>query len=193
MRKKNSRAESGQAIVELAVSIVVLMLVMLAVMFFAVVGKESVKNLVRAREKADERALSSVSGSTSAENIRRWDYGDDEIPFTADDKAVGGSGENGEYFVSQTVAVDPDEPNMTLDLRRGGPDENNFIGDLPASSLFLFAAELTEGKETMNDPLGENELDDLEPGMDFVGLSGGIKLKDVVFLPVRGRSRNEAQ
>lgn len=187
------RREGGQAIVELAVSIVALSIVMAAVILLSVVGKESVKNLISARENADKRAFSSVGGSSSAQSIRSWDYGDDEIPFTADDKAVGGTTENGQYFIEQTIAVDREDSGRRLDLRSGGPDDNNFISDLPASSLFLYAAELTEGKETMRDPLGENDLGDLAPGLNFVGLPENFSLKDVVYLPVRGQNQNVSQ
>ncbi len=187
------RREGGQAIVELAVSIITLSIVMLAVILLAVVGKESIKNLISARENADKRALSSVSGSSSAQSIRRWDYGDDEIPFTADDEAVVGTSESGQYFIEQTIAVDSDDAGQQLDLRSGGPDYNNFISDLPASSLFLYAADLTEGKETMRDPLGENDLDDLASGLNFVGFSENFSLKDVVYLPVRGQNQRVSQ
>ena len=86
MNYKNNR-ESGQAIAEMCISLIAIMVIFLGVIFIAGLGISNVQLLISAKETAEESARDDKEGGRG-NYIKYWNYGNDELPFTADDYAI---------------------------------------------------------------------------------------------------------
>lgn len=173
--KSRIRLQGGQAVVELAVCIVALIIVLLGYFLVSAVTLENVKNTMIARTKADENSRKGLNSSSgAAENILRWDYGNHDLPFTYDDKPSKGYSSDGSPFY-------PEIP--TQEVLDKVPDSFNVIDSLSMTNLFLNAADLSEGTSKVNDPLEKRGLESLRHSFKNVFGVDSFQLKDSVFIP----------
>ncbi len=92
--KIKSSKQQGQAIVEMCVCLIPILVILLGMIFVSGLGISNIRALVQAKGNAElaSRAQNAIGGS--GDNIYCWDYGDpddadnegDGYPFTADDK-----------------------------------------------------------------------------------------------------------
>ncbi len=80
--KRIKNNESGQAIAELTIGLMVIMVVLVGVIFISLVGSENIRTVISARENAELQS----GTSSNSKYISTWDYGEDNIPFTSDDQ-----------------------------------------------------------------------------------------------------------
>ena len=74
-KRRLLRRESGQALTELVVALVGLLAVFCGFLLVSALGTENVRNIIEARESADQKARSGVSSQSNAVFTRHWDYG----------------------------------------------------------------------------------------------------------------------
>ena len=117
IRRGRRNGESGQAFAELAVSLIAIAAAFAGFLLIAALGSDRVSTLIRAREDADRKSSSGIS-SQGGESIRYWDYGTDEVPFTADDQPMIGSSGDGSFFRNQLA---DNTGNVTLQNPRVRP------------------------------------------------------------------------
>jgi hypothetical protein len=169
--KNNKHRESGQAIMEMCISLIALLSVFLGVLFIAGLGITNIQVLLEAKGYAEASLDNQFAPERS--NIYQWDYGKDidvdndgtpevyAIPFDADDQALGYS-ENGEnvnatsanslfnqqlnrqeYSASSEANANYEfAPVDSITIARYG----NFAQDLP--NLFATAACLSSNRAT---------------------------------------------
>lgn len=84
---RSARAQNGQAIVEMCICLVGIIAVFLGLIFVSGLSISNVQSLFSAKINAETSSRNTLSGG-AGQNINYWDYGNDAIPFTADDAAV---------------------------------------------------------------------------------------------------------
>ncbi len=182
---KHRRGESGQAVAEFVISLIAILFVFLGVLAISVLSMENVTCLVDARSEADvASALGSSIGGASPEQILEWDYGADEIPFTADDEPVSGmSSENfaRNFDTGEDLVEDAGVFRMTLaDLASAG-----YADGRAGETTFLSAANLNGYTHTETDPLSKRGLPELQSLLRRIVGGGKFVLKDTVFIPAK--------
>ena len=180
--RKKRRGERGQAIAELAVSMVAIMAVFLGVLCIGALGIESIEAIIDARGQADLNSANGVLGG-SGTPILEWNYGDDELYFTADDTPVGGSAEDAGFFYSQLITTDG-EFVLSDDLSFDGINSYNFAENFPLTFLFLNSADLTSHTSAEADPFGEREIEDLAGAFDALFGTSDVSISETVYMPV---------
>lgn len=186
--RKIRRRCSGQAIPELSVCLVALLIVLLGYLLISSLVLENVDNVIAARERADRNARRGTPPSGEEQNILSWDYGEKGIAFTGNDKPrlvrIDSSGLNFTQELtdhSGIFSLPAATPNSTGCL----PNDYNKTTNLSPLNLFLHAANLTCGKAAENDPLGKRGLGSLKESFkNFFGIRSFL-LTDTVFLPAR--------
>ncbi|MBO4304274.1 MAG: hypothetical protein J6A21_06780 [Lentisphaeria bacterium] len=174
----------GQAFTELAAVLIGICVVLLAGIFFSVVGVRNVKNVIAAREEADKN-LASGTITVGGKQISHWVNIDgsqgDGLQFTADDSPVQGGGCDGNIFRGELVTTDGhlDLPNLAS--RETAVYYKSF--DLAAANLFLNASQLTGGSAQVLDVMNDKKLYDVKTAMKKFGTGSQIDLHDTVFLP----------
>ena len=182
---KRCRRESGQAIAEFVVSLIAILFVFLGVLAIAVLSMENVTCLVEARSEADvASSLGSTLGGASPVQILEWDYGADEIPFTADDEPVSGMGSENfarNFDTGEDLVEDSGVFRLTLtQLAEGG-----YVDGSAGETTFLAAANLNGYTHTETDPLSKRGLPDLEKLLRSFTGNAAFTLEDSVYMPVR--------
>ena len=87
--------ENGQALVEVCVGLIAIMIVFLGVFFISAVGIDNIRALTTARENADKRNF-----TTKATSIKKVTYGEDGIPFTGDDVYNNGGIPDSKHYIN---------------------------------------------------------------------------------------------
>ncbi len=195
MVKPSRRAgESGQALVELAVSMVALMCVFMAVLFVSAMGLENIQNALSARQSVDEN-LASNPDSHAGVSISRWDTGNDQMFLTSDDEPVSGlDGSStlyaGELAMDKTAVGDISTlASFELkDLKSCSAVESDYVDSVnsqfSASYLFVYAAGLASAQQSNDDPLGSRKLgDSLKSAFTFITNGGRLSLSDTAYMP----------
>lgn len=96
----NNKQESGQAIAEMCIGLIAIMVVFLGVIFIAGLSISNVQVFVESKNSAEENAHDGTQAG-AGENIQDWNYGSDGFPFTADDtKNIIGDNNGGSQFVA---------------------------------------------------------------------------------------------
>lgn len=183
-KRRLLRRESGQALTELVVALVGLLAVFCGFLLVSALGTENVRNIIEARESADQKARSGVSSQSNAVFTRHWDYGKDELAFTADDARVKGSNTSGDVFTEQMR-----DNTGALSLAASGtldhiPLDNNYAREFAPNNLFLAAAELAHAREQESDPLGKRHLKSLKGIIKTLFSTSNYVLEDTVYMPV---------
>ncbi|MBP5182715.1 MAG: hypothetical protein J6331_06790 [Lentisphaeria bacterium] len=175
----------GQAFTELAAVLIAICVVLLAGIFFSVVGIRGVKNVISAREEADRRLASGTVASNSAAQISHWVNIDgsqgDGLQFTADDTPVRGGGGDGNLFRDELTTTDGTLDMASLSSRETAAYYKSF--DLAVVNLFLNAANLTGGSAEILDVMSDKKLYDVKTAMKKFGTGSQIDIRDTVFLP----------
>ena len=179
IRRGLRRGESGQAFTELAVSLVAILAVFVGFLLVAALSSDHVSTLIRAREEADRKSSSGVS-SNGGDSIRYWDYGVDEIPFTADDNAVLGSAGDGALFVGQLT---DNSGQVMLSNPPSSSDLRSDFSALQASNLFVNAADLASGDARTSNTLREHNITSLEPAIRWLFGIDGTRVEERVYMP----------
>ena len=183
--QKRSR-QGGQAIAELTVCLIGLMVVLVGFLLLSTLSQESVTNVIAARQDADKNARnsqSSVGGSKNKTTISHWNYGERGIPFTQNDQPVKSTNTGGEKFFSQLI-----DNSGKFNLKTAGngtwmPEYYNPLKKLQQDKIMLDAANLTIGTANENDPLGKHGLESLkQPVKNILGVRS-IEMSDMAFMP----------
>ncbi len=188
MIRNRRRRQSGQAIAELAVCLVVLIVCFLGILLTAAISRERVNNVILSRTDADDRRQSlNLYGHYEGTSIQRWDYGgNDEIglpavPFTADDRKVTGD-QNDSSFFDQ---LQDNTGNFVL----GQVDTSSIpfatnAARLMTAPLYLSAAGLLRGASSNDDPL-EEHFKELKAAVNNLFGISSFSMSDETFLPGR--------
>lgn len=191
----------GQAIAELAVCLIVMLVLMLGVLLISALTQVNVTNAIASRTETD-RHLRSGSGKGSAVYIERWSYGGNPqikgfekgIPFTADDKPVTGGGAAGQIYLDQLHAMHPDEDGGSMDVRTMGGNSTGYLPDgynQPrvvanfSGDLFLNAANLRGGSSEVTDPLAEKSFKSLKEAYKNLFGFQSARVEDTTYLPAK--------
>jgi hypothetical protein len=90
-----SPKQQGQAIVEMCVCLIPILVVMLGMIFISGLGISNIKAFIEAKENAELNSRNPNAIGGAGDNIYYWDYGNAEVdeegdgyPFTADDQIV---------------------------------------------------------------------------------------------------------
>jgi len=183
IRRGLRRGESGQAFAELAVSLVAILAAFIGFLLVAAVSSDRVSVLINARENADRDSAAGFS-SQEGERIASWDYGDDRIPFTADDRKQSGSPEDGAYFKDQL------SDNTRLVSLLNPPSSSSMKNDfssLQDSNLFLNAAGLVEGRDSTSDTFRKHDISSIENGIQWLFGIDSVRIEEKVYMPTRSR------
>lgn len=170
--------EKGQAIAEMAVSMIAIMVVFLAVIFAFAIGSTNIDNLLTCRGTADNYSYSQVYGGSN-QQIQTWSEGLDGRMYTNDDVAETGTNDDPELFKGELK-------NDAVDLVSGfGGDyvENNFAADFAESdAIFLTAADLTS-YSVLSDPYENMNLEDLRGAFSTLLYSSDLYIYNSVHMP----------
>jgi len=152
------RKHCGQAMVEMCICLIPILVVMLGMIFIAGLGISNIRAFIEAKGNAELASRSQNALGGSGDSIYCWNYGDtdnneDGLPFTADDKIVSLYDVDSEYG---TEALVTDQLNNS---EYSQSEESNNYYFMPTSSLvsmdgnyetMLGAAELVEGSASSN-------------------------------------------
>lgn len=181
------KTQNGQALAELTVCLIALMVVLLGFFLISALTMGNVENVIDAREEADKRAREGTLGGENAQNISHWAYGNRNIAFTADDTPVTQSDAYGAKFLE--ILRIPGE-DFTLTSAGGSGKEYlqihyNPVPDISAVNVFLSAANLTAGTTKITDPLERRNLSNLQEAFNRVFGITDFSIVDTVFMPAR--------
>jgi len=172
---------SGQALTEMAVMLVAIMVVFLGLIFAYGIGKKNIRSVIDCYGKAGDYAYNGVKNN-SGQQINSWDVGNDERMFTNDDIPIVGGNDNPELFRKQFINNDG-----TLDLNGDFHPNyvlNNFVTDAMSSdSVFLKSANLTSYSEQY-DIYEMDELKDLREAFSALIFSSDIIIKNSAYYPI---------
>lgn len=176
---KTYQSEDGQAIVELTVAIVGIMVVFMGVLFAFALGKINVDSIIECRATADRYAGNGVLND-EGHPIEYWNAGKDDNYFTNDDQAVIGSGYDSQLFVGELTTE-------SVDLVNGFNYKyvrHNFATDISGmSSLFLGMANMTSYR-VITDPYDIDELDNLRGLFSSLIYDSDLKVENSVYMPM---------
>ena len=196
---KRKEAERGQAITEFVTCLIGMVFVFLGLLVVSILSMENVRCVLDARSEVDVASSqgSAVGGGRAPEAILEWDWGKDNIPFTADDSTVSAAvatyadefdtGNNSitDATVSESTPTDPNERLYINPLTLSQLEEHGYADGLAAYSTFLSAANLNGATVTVRDPLSKRGLPDLEKLLRSFTGKAAFTLEDSVYMPVR--------
>jgi len=201
------RREGGQAMAELAVSLIGLMSVFLGILLISAIGVESVENSIGAKSQAAQDFVNGLVSASNAtgQSILEWDYGTDQLQFTRDDSPVSASGAyagdpavytdqlSSSSYIAKATAVNSslsyDNPYVMSQASSEGSDhysinsKNNFGDNLSVSDFFLNAAELNESYYATANPLSKRKLSELAGAMKALIGDFDVTIDDKVYIP----------
>lgn len=127
MKSSRTNQRSGQALVELIVALVGLLVVFTAVLTLAHLGFSRTHVMIKAREQAGQYAMAPVpvSEAPGAQFIQDWQTGPDSRSHSSDDQA-----QSADPTLAARMLVDPSKP---VELEARLPD--NEISALTSASL----------------------------------------------------------
>ena len=181
---------SGQALTEMAVMLVAIMVVFLGLIFAYGIGKTNIQSTIECYGKAGDYAYNGVR-TDSGQQIISWDTGNDERLYTNDDIPLLGGNDNPELFRKQFI---DNEGNIDLN-GNFHPDYviNNFVPTKTNSdNIFLKSANLTSYSEQFN-IYDLNELKDLKEAFSALVFSSDIIVKNSVYYPLLLKENNSSK
>jgi hypothetical protein len=175
----DKKRESGQAIIELTMSIVAIMVVFLGVLFAFALGKINVDNIIECRGVTDSYAGNGVSGDYGRPIIT-WEAGKDERLFTNDDVPVTGASDDPQLFVGELSSG-------SIDLVNGFNHnyvDNNFAADLDGMfSIFLGVANMTS-YNVVTDPYDIESIEALQGAFSSIIYDSDLSVENTVYMPI---------
>lgn len=171
------RNQDGQAIVELTVALVGILVVFCGFLLISKLSIQNVDNIIKARGDADDNAINSIGGDPG-DQISFWSPGADKNMYTADD------------ILNSAGIIDPspfsgelqnDIFSLKSDLSMPYIRYNYAPNAGAPGFIFLTAAELTSGFSSSS-----VQLDDLERFL-YVD-TANITLKDEIYMPLTGKN-----
>ena len=196
---KRKEAERGQAITEFVTCLIGMVFVFLGLLVVSILSMENVRCVLDARSEVDVASSqgSAVGGGRAPEAILEWDWGKDNIPFTADDSTVSAAvatyadefdtGNNSitDATVSESTPADPKDRLYINPLNLFQLEEQGYADGRAAYSDFLSAANLNGATVTVRDPLSKRGLPDLEKLLRSFTGKASFLLQDSVYMPAR--------
>lgn len=185
--RKKYAAQSGQALSEMAVCLVGLLVILLGFLLLATLSQEGVTNVIAARTDADKNARnaqSTVGGAGAVENISHWDYGSRGIPFNRDDSAIKSNNRGGDAFFHELT-----DNTQRFNFKTAGgngwlPEYYNPLKELQEDDILLDAANLTTGTSSEKDPLGKRGLEALKnAARNILGTRADFEVTDHAYMP----------
>ncbi len=158
--KKNKlitgNSDSGQAIVEMSIGLIGIMVIFLGLIFIAGLTISNVKIYLSAKNNAEYSSRNSSDFSGAGDAIYSWNYGADNLPFSADDEIEYVPLNDAETVFSSQISdrtysegeVDGSYIYMPVDNLHSAAVDNFMIG---LDSLFLSAADLVQSSSTYNE------------------------------------------
>lgn len=197
----NIKAQCGQATTELAIGLLVLMMCFGAFIIIADLCTVNLQCLIAARPVAEINADNRLGDQ--GETIAAWEYttvtidgdGTYRIPFAANDRPGLPTVEAGYY-----VPVDGTPPGDIyfkdlLDAQREVTAglNNDFVSDLSANQVFLFAADLAVGRAAVSRYTVKLKLDEPVARMlhitnKFTTFNPALYRANAVYMPVTGEA-----
>ncbi len=177
---KTRKNQDGQAIVEMTVGLVGMAAVLCGFILVANLTTSNIENVLSARGTADENGNMGTIGD-NGDAIISWDAGNDNYQYSPDDVAMKGTSEDPNNFKGQLVVQNPDANTFNLDSSPSYIDSENSVKSLPDTSLFLSAANLIAGSNSMNVSIDEMPLVSAL-FLDNSSISS-ILLQDTLYMP----------
>ena len=167
--KTKTRHQKGQAIMEMCVCLIPILVVFLGMIVISGLGISNIQAFIEAKASAEIASRNSNAVGGAGETIHSWDYGDptqdgDGLPFTADDQPVNFSQVNAERntqaianiqlnMINDSQSMEPDAPNngnqyIFVPTSWISTSDNNYAGDIP--DTMLAAAALVSGTANSN-------------------------------------------
>ena len=171
--------EKGQVLMEFVVCLIPIILVFSGLILVAVLGRANVQNTIKTRSAVD---LGKNMGSAKAEEILTWDYGKDEIPFSADDTALTGANS---YYIANDLdtSVNTVPETFKSNLKLQEMYDREFVSRMPGRVDFTKAADLVGAKVEMRDVLSKKKLKFFERMFHLHLKSFHVDMKDTSFMP----------
>lgn len=170
--------ESGQAIVEMTVALIAIMVVFLGIIFAFAIGHSNIDTLLECRGMADSYA-GNGSFTDGGVPILTWEEGGDGRMYTNDDTPVIGTNDDPDIFRGE---LQSDEVDLVNGFNRSYV-EHNFAADIAGvSALFLVMANMTSYSQTV-DPVEEMDLDGLESAFRELIYDSDLTVTNSVFMP----------
>ena len=196
---KRNKAERGQAITEFVTCLIGMVFVFLGLLVVSILSMENVRCVLDARSEVDVASSqgSAVGGGRAPEAILEWDWGKDNIPFTADDSTVSAAvatyadefdtekNSITDDIVSESTPADPKDRLYINPLKLFRLEEQGYADGRAAYSDFLSAANLNGATVTVRDPLSKRGLPDLEKLIRSFTGNASFLLQDSVYMPAR--------
>ena len=172
---------SGQALTEMAVMLVAIMVVFLGLIFAYGIGKKNIQSTIECYGKAGDYAYNGVQ-TDPGKQIISWDTGNDERMYTNDDIPLIGGNDNPELFRKQFIDNEGNidlngdfHPNYVL---------NNFVPTtMNSDMIFLKSANLTSYSEQFN-IYDMDELKDLKEAFSALVFSSDIIVNNSAYYPI---------
>jgi hypothetical protein len=155
------RKQQGQAIVEMCVCLIPILVILLGMIFISGLGISNIRAFIKAKGNAEILSRTNDAVGGSGESIHHWDYGTPEqggdgYPFTADDRVVNfseaaassGTGAFCDLLLNDSVGSESSskDDNSRYNFRPVAllNVKNNFAQNVPET--MLAAAELVQGR-----------------------------------------------
>lgn len=123
-----------QAFAELVVMLIPILMIFLGIWFVMLVGEQKVRLFLESRMETETLAQYSATVKGTP-HILGWDYGPDEIPFTADDRKIEGGNDESALFQGTLNAE-------KLNVREIAPHIKTNMQNLIVNPVFAMGAEL---------------------------------------------------
>ena len=187
MRARVNR-ESGQAIVEMTVGMIMLTAIFAGLLYVVALGTANVDGMIEMRSNAAHQLANGLQTNTpDGRSIVSWDSGNDNINYTADDVATSGGDGSLEPFTS-TLTVTPSGGGTALDFNNVVFTRpyivNNDFDNLPSADLFLTLADLRQFSYRNDDPLRAMNLEDIEETFRVLyNTNSSFSVSDYLYVP----------
>lgn len=163
--KIHASKQQGQAIVEMCVCLIPILVVLLGMIFISGLGISNIRAFIEAKGNAELASRSANALGGAGNNIHHWDYGEDEdedsYPFTADDQPVDFQQAGSEYGTetlmdlqlnmvqnSESLTGEENSEYIFMPTALVPYASNNFSQNLP--DTMLAAADLVAGTADSN-------------------------------------------
>ncbi len=177
---KNKNKETGQALMEVIICLILMFTLFSLGLFVSIVGTESIVTLKTARGKLAEGSLDTVAPNS----ITEWNIGGDELLFTFDDNLSINS-ENDEAFEEALITYDDQGVPKYIKNIPNQYTELNFANTLPndtpfpENGLFIEAAQLTGSKGNPSSVLESGLVLDIVNALEtFSGLKIDLSIEE---------------
>ncbi len=183
----------GQALAEVAICLVPLILVICFMIFFAVVNRESIEASLLAQKN-----LANGVSNISPNSIEHVSLGEDGLNFTKDDIYTFGSNGNADFYKGELVTSKGTGSPETTSYKMGVSDESAadfYLSDkeyvlsqgmqsLPEANLYLLAADLYGYEAVKENIMSKNKLEGvIQVLKGLINLNDDLDIKEKVFAP----------